>query len=96
MKPDKKPVYCMHCKNWGLYLLNREDQCETGLQEISSEIINQVGFKHMITRKIYGHPSELNKNNDCSYYKERGSFGKLFLRVFCGIPLKPTIEQKVE
>jgi len=88
-----RPIYCMHCTNW--YVSTRDNQCDTGEIEKENLSPNIAGFKAVINQKIYGKPSELNKNNNCNYYNEISLLGKLSRRILFGIPLKPTIETKV-
>lgn len=93
---SKKPVYCMHCERW--YAPSKVDQCDIPVQrEISVAPKNVVGFKiPNINNESYGKPSELNKNNDCEYYKEISFLHKLSRKLSWGIPLKPSLEKLAE
>ena len=89
-----RPVYCMHCRNW--YASIKANQCNIDKTEKEDLSPNIAGFKAVVNHNIYGTPSELNKNNDCSHYKEIGLLYKLSRRIFFGIPLKQTVESKIE
>ena len=90
MVKDKNPVYCMHCTRW--YASTKMDQCTLPGEEKKDSL--EIGIQ--LIKKNYGHPSVLNKNNDCEYYLDVGFFGKLSRKISYNIPLKPTIVSKLE
>lgn len=86
-------VYCIHCARW--YASIQHDQCDLSSGKV--EVIDSpaIGMKLRVKHGEYGHPSLLNKNNDCLYYSSISSLGKLARKVFFNIPLKPTVVSKV-
>lgn len=86
-------VYCIDCARW--YASNQTDQCDlpSGKVEIIESPV--IGMKLRIKHSKYGHPSSLNKNNDCPHHLPISYFGKLVRKVFFNIPLKPTVVSKV-
>lgn len=89
---SKEPVYCMHCLRW--YASTKVDQCDIPVQrEISVPPKEVIGFElSNVEKTSYGYPSKLNKNNDCSYYKEISFLDKIFRRLNFRIPLKHSLE----
>ena len=94
MVEDKNPVYCMHCTRW--YAPTKVDQCNLPSKEERVIDSHEIGMQLKIKDAQYGHPSVLNKNNDCEYYLDVGFFGKLKRKIFYNIALKPTIVSKLE
>lgn len=90
---EKKSVYCMHCARW--YAPTQEDQCDISEKEQENTDPSIIGFRALAKKTEFGHPSELNRNNNCPYYQGIGLVGKIERRIFFGIPLRPTINSKV-
>ena len=84
----------MHCGNW--YAITRADQCDIGGRELRETNPDTIGFDAVKRESIYGHPSILNKDNDCSHYKGIGFARKLFRRLVWDIPMRPTLDSKID
>lgn len=86
-KENFKPVYCMHCARW--YFQTQADQCILEEKFESNPLISSaIGFVAKEEKANYGHPSELNQNHDCTYYKNIGLLRRLGRNIFYGIPMK--------
>jgi hypothetical protein len=94
---DNEPVYCMHCERWYVSQIIYADKCTIGSKPVTSKALNNsAGFVAESGKDIYGKPSKLNRNHNCAYYRKIGIIGKISRRIFLGIPMRPTIESKVE
>ncbi len=91
---NKKPVYCMHCEKW--QASSKADQCELSERIVVSPGSEAIGFEISHQELVYGKPSELNANHDCSHYEYVGFFEKIGRNWMHGIPLRPHLESKVE
>ena len=83
----------MHCSGW---YPERSNQCAISvLWKVSPPPKEVIGFeiRNVANLKEIGHPLELNKNNNCFYYKEISYLDKIFRKFIYGIPLKPCLEK---